>query len=70
MKKATVKRFFKKCQTQQISENDCMDALFRNKFKTTKIRKLYKLYFAKEKTYKSCNFCKKYNMKTRKNTNK
>ena len=70
MKKATVKRFFKKCQMEQISENNCMDAVFRNKFKTKKLRQLYNLYFAKEKTYKSFTFCKKSNKKTRKNKNK
>ena len=70
MKKATVKRFFKKCQMEQISQNECIDAVFRNKFKTKKLRQLYNLYFAKEKTYKSFTFCKKSNKKTRKNKNK
>ena len=59
MKRKTVKRFFKKCKKENFSDNECMDALFRNKFTTKKIRELYKLYFAKEKKYKLLNFCKK-----------
>ena len=70
MKKTTVKRFFKKCKMEQISQNDCIDAVFRNKFKTKKLRQLYNLYFAKEKTYKSFTFCKKTNKKTNKKTRK
>ena len=65
MKKVTVRKFFNRCKKDNISENDCMDAVFRNKFKTKKIKQLFLSYFSKEKTYKSRDFCKKINKKNK-----
>jgi hypothetical protein len=65
MKKRTVKKFFDRCKKEKISENACMDAVFRNKFKTKKLRDLFKFYFSKEKTYKGRDFCKKESKKNK-----